>query len=151
MLIWEHWLERQKKLFMVSNGFPNVTTSGQQYNIGEKPSVTLLYTYVNLYGMLFKIKMVVAVSHIQRIGCCCCCCCHPIYMLYALKYISRYVCKNAPAGVTTVRKATHPSNCGTCLRFLSREGFSPPFPSSTLKSNLVYPRQISRSPRTCWA
>ena len=27
---------------MVSNGFPNVTTSGQQYNIGEKPSVILL-------------------------------------------------------------------------------------------------------------
>ena len=45
------------------------------------------------------------------------------------------------------RKATHPPHCGTCLRFLSREGFSPPFPSSTLKSNFVYPRQISRSPR----
>ena len=27
---------------MVSNGFPNVTTSGQHYNIGEKPSVILL-------------------------------------------------------------------------------------------------------------
>ena len=27
------------------NGFPNVTTSGQQYNIGEKPSV-ILYTYI---------------------------------------------------------------------------------------------------------
>ena len=26
---------------MVSNGFPNVTTSGQQDNIGEKPSVIL--------------------------------------------------------------------------------------------------------------
>ena len=31
---------------MVSKGFPNVTTSGQQYNIGEKPSV-ILYTYIN--------------------------------------------------------------------------------------------------------
>ena len=30
---------------MVSNGFPSVTTSGQQYNIGEKPSV-ILYTCV---------------------------------------------------------------------------------------------------------
>ena len=27
---------------MVSKGFPNVTTSGRQYNIGEKPSVILL-------------------------------------------------------------------------------------------------------------
>ena len=34
---------------MVSNGFPNVTTSGQQYNIGEKPSV-ILYTYINLHA-----------------------------------------------------------------------------------------------------
>ena len=34
---------------MVSNGFPNITTSGQQYNIGEKPSV-ILYTYINLYA-----------------------------------------------------------------------------------------------------
>ena len=34
---------------MVSNGFPNVITSGQQYNIGEKPSV-ILYTYINLHA-----------------------------------------------------------------------------------------------------
>ena len=34
---------------MVSNGFPNVATSGQQYNIGEKPSV-ILYTYINLHA-----------------------------------------------------------------------------------------------------
>ena len=33
---------------MVSKGFPNVTTSGRQYNIGEKPSV-ILYTYINFY------------------------------------------------------------------------------------------------------
>ena len=38
---------------MVSKGFPNVTTSGQQYNIGEKPSV-MLYTYINFdAGILF--------------------------------------------------------------------------------------------------
>ena len=30
---------------MVSKGFPNVITSGRQYNIGEKPSV-ILYTYI---------------------------------------------------------------------------------------------------------
>ena len=35
---------------MVSNGFPNVITSGQQYNnIGEKPSV-IMYTYINLHA-----------------------------------------------------------------------------------------------------
>ena len=34
---------------MVSNGFPNVTTSGLQCNIGEKPSV-ILYTYINLHA-----------------------------------------------------------------------------------------------------
>ena len=34
---------------MISKGFPNVTTSGQQYNIGEKPSV-ILYSYINLHA-----------------------------------------------------------------------------------------------------
>ena len=34
---------------MVSKGFPNVTTSGRQYNIGEKPSV-ILSTYINLHA-----------------------------------------------------------------------------------------------------
>ena len=34
---------------MVSKGFPNVTTSGRQYNIGKKPSV-ILYTYINLHA-----------------------------------------------------------------------------------------------------
>ena len=38
---------------MVSNGFPNVTTSGQRYNIGEKPSV-ILYTYINLHAGRFR-------------------------------------------------------------------------------------------------
>ena len=31
-----------------------------------------------------------------------------------------------------------PSFCGACLDFLSREGFSHSFPSSTVKSNFVY-------------
>ena len=39
----------ETNLFMVSNGFPSVTTSGQQYNIGDKPSV-ILYTYINLHA-----------------------------------------------------------------------------------------------------
>ena len=34
---------------MVSKGFSNVTISGRQYNIGEKPSV-ILYTYINLHA-----------------------------------------------------------------------------------------------------
>ena len=38
---------------MVSKGFPNVTASGQQYNIGEKPSV-ILYTYINLHAGIPK-------------------------------------------------------------------------------------------------
>ena len=39
----------ETNLFMVSNGFHSVTTSGQQYNIGDKPSV-ILYTYINLHS-----------------------------------------------------------------------------------------------------
>ena len=34
---------------MVSKGFPNVTTSGRQYNIGDKPSV-VPYAYINFQG-----------------------------------------------------------------------------------------------------
>ena len=34
---------------MVSKGFPDVMTSGRQYNIGEKPSV-ILYTYIHLHA-----------------------------------------------------------------------------------------------------
>ena len=43
---------------MVSKGFPNVTTSGRQYDIGEKPSV-ILHTYINLHaGTVFAIFLV---------------------------------------------------------------------------------------------
>ena len=34
---------------MVSKGFPNATTSGRQYNIGEKPSV--IYCTLTLISM----------------------------------------------------------------------------------------------------
>ena len=40
---------RDKTSDMVSKGFPSVTTSGRQYDIGEKPSV-LLYAYTNLHA-----------------------------------------------------------------------------------------------------
>ena len=36
---------RDKTLVMVSNGFPNVTSSSQQHNFGEKPS-TILCTLI---------------------------------------------------------------------------------------------------------
>ena len=42
---------------MVSKGFPNVITSGRQYNIGEKPSV-ILYTYINLIDIKTKIFLI---------------------------------------------------------------------------------------------
>ena len=47
------------------------------------------------------------------------------------------------------RKATQPSHCGTCLILLIfiAKRVQPSLPSSTLRSNFVYPRQISRSPR----
>ena len=36
---------------MVSKGFPNVTTSGRQYNVGEKPFVILSTSYyINLHA-----------------------------------------------------------------------------------------------------
>ena len=55
--------------------------------------------------------------------------------------------KDAPAGVTTVERPHILPTAVHALDFLSREGSGPPYPSSTLRSNFVYPRQISRSPR----
>ena len=57
---------------------------------------------------------------------------------------------DAPAGVGSHRrKVTQDFSSTFLLRclpsFLSREGFSRPFPSSAVKSNFVYPR-INRSP-----
>ena len=52
---------------MVSKGFPNVITSGQQHNIGEKPSV-ILYTCLKKNQSTPRPSELV-VSHIQRIGC----------------------------------------------------------------------------------
>ena len=61
-------------------------------------------------------------------------CCHPIYS--GRQTIYRY-------NMWTHQPGSHRS-CA-CLNFLSHEGFSRPFPSSTVKSNLVYPR-INRPP-----
>ena len=41
---------KRQNLFVVSYGFPNVTTSGQQYNIKEKPSV-ISYCTLTLISM----------------------------------------------------------------------------------------------------
>ena len=70
------------------------------------------------------------------------------HMLFAWGRISRYIVKDAPAGVTTVERPHILSTAVHALGFLSREGSGRPYPSSTLRSNFVYPRQISRSPRT---
>ena len=40
---------RDKTSSWYQTGSPIVITSGQQYNIGEKPSV-ILYTYINLHA-----------------------------------------------------------------------------------------------------
>ena len=63
---------------MVSNEFPNVTASGQQYNIGEKPSV-ILYTYIkfvvdshNIWHIVIATEettMAKQVSHNRHIKC----------------------------------------------------------------------------------
>ena len=62
---------------------------------------------------------------------------------------------NASAGVTQ-EEGPHGSHCFStfllrcfALTFLSREIFSRSFPTSTVKSNFVYPRHKSFS--TCWA
>ena len=43
----------ETKTLLVTKGFPNVTTSGHQYNIEEKPSV-ILYTYINHHAGIPK-------------------------------------------------------------------------------------------------
>ena len=72
------------------------------------------------------------------------------FILDVKLHLSVYV--DTPAGVTQEEGHTgvfFPSFSGACLNFLSREGFSRSFPSSTVKSNFVYPRHNS-SP-LCWA
>ena len=66
---------------------------------------------------------------------CVCVCCHPIYS-------GRQTCERTSRGYTGGRshRISPPSFCGACLDFFSREGFSRPFPSATVKSNFVYPR-----------
>ena len=58
--------------------------------------------------------------------------------------------KDAPAGVTTVERPHTLPTAAHALYFyyifIARR-VQPSLPSSTLKSNFVYPRQISRSPR----
>ena len=38
---------------MVSKGFPNVIASGRQYNIGEKPSVILFFSILQMVSHVF--------------------------------------------------------------------------------------------------
>ena len=47
---WDHRLQNTKPLHgRHLHGSPMVVTLGQQYNVGEKPTV-LLYTYINRYA-----------------------------------------------------------------------------------------------------
>ena len=68
-----------------------------------------------------------------------CVCCHPIYS-------GRLTCGRTSRGHAGGRshRICPPSFCGACLSF-SRVRDSSFFPSSTVKSNFVYPRQ-NRSP-----
>ena len=61
---------------MVSKGFPNITTSGQQYNIGEKPSVILYVLFCLDFTSLprpwvvcvYVVCVFVCPSHDESIG-----------------------------------------------------------------------------------
>ena len=82
---------------MVSKGFPNVITSGRQYNIGEKPSV-ILYTYINLHVVLscFFVTM------------------YCIVLLYSIKLTWRQCKVVFPAG-------SRNTNCVNCVLYLVYE------------------------------
>ena len=80
---------------MVSKGFPNVITSGRQYNIGEKPSV-ILYTYINLHAGTpkphpFNLRVldysVVIWSYMLALVCFYCLCVF-VYVLYFIATMS---------------------------------------------------------------
>ena len=75
-------------------------------------------------------------------------CCPPIYSGRQTPPF-RLICGQTSRGHTGGRPHRRvffpPSFCGACLIFLPREGFSCPIPSSTMRSNFVYPPQ-NRSP-----
>ena len=46
---WDHRLQRQNLLRLLY-GSPTVVTLGQQYNVGEKPTVILYTSYINRHA-----------------------------------------------------------------------------------------------------
>ena len=74
---------------------------------------------------------------------------HPciLYMCVLSSHFLDIRLVDATAGVTQEEghRISPPSLCGACLNFFSWEGFSRPFPSSTVMSKSVHPR-INRSP-----
>ena len=81
-------------------------------------------------------------------GCTFCCSSHCFRCLlsFPLFWASDYACGLTSRDHTGGRPHRNsPSFCGARLNFLSRGGFSRPFPSSAVKSNFVYPRN-NRSP-----
>ena len=84
---------------MVSNGFPDVTTSGQHNNIGEKPGSVILYTYyINLHAGTPKPQSFLSVwefrtivSSSNMVMCVCVFSSHPFWTSSSL---------DVPAGVT---------------------------------------------------
>ena len=50
---------------MVSKGFPNVITSGRQYNIGVKPSVILLVVVVVVFTLKSRSGLYSVLSNIR--------------------------------------------------------------------------------------
>ena len=60
-------------------------------------------------------------------------------------YSGRQTCGRTSRGHTGGRsyRISPPSFCSACLNFSSRGGFSPSFPSSTVKSHFLYPRIYS--------
>ena len=99
-----------------------VVTLGQQYNIGEEPTV-MLYTYIfNRHaGTPDKTK--------QRYCSVYVCVCVVIPFILDVRFV------DVPAGVTQEEGHSSLSFYGACLNFSRREGFSRPFPSSTVRSH----------------
>ena len=66
----------------------------------------------------------------------CVCVCVFFRSILDIKFVVRT--SRGHTGGRSHRIFNPPSFCGACLDFLSREGFSHSFPSSTVKSNFVY-------------
>ena len=93
---------------MVSKGFPNVTTSGRQYNIGEKPCCihrTMYSTKVSICTAEFDIQLHFEWLQVQRSTC------HTLLSLYLqffLKY--KYIVVSGSSTTCTAKLLFHKLN-----------------------------------------